>query len=501
MTYVRVRFAILILALAACCQPGLADDPAAGRKPPEEQAAVSRGLPAEVATAHTMTLEGEKITFTARAGAIRLRDAQSDAPQADVAYVSYERTGVDAPTRPVAFIFNGGPGAASVWLGLGAISPWRLRAAPDALSPSLPPITVENAESWLPFVDLVFIDPPGTGFSRILSDSEDLKKRLFSVQGDADALAVVVRKWLTARGRLASPRFLVGESYGGLRAAKLLRVLRERENLGVSGVVMISPALDFSWLRGARNPLSPAVYLPSFAAIARGAKDRAGVADVERYAGGDYVTDLLKGFRDAQALARMSPSVARFTGLDEKLVFRLGGRIDTKTFSRERGRATQQVLSAYDGMIAGYDPEPYAPESDWADPVLDVLRTPLGAAMTQLTIEKLKWPVGDSRYMVLNEQVAHQWDYGRNGRANAEALSDLRDALALDPHLKIQIVHGVADLVTPYFATQLMLDQLPNFGDPARVALAVIAGGHMPYIHDDARGALRDVAQRVISGK
>ncbi len=496
-----LRQLIIVVVVALCHFPAacLADDAAAARKAAEDLG--GRALPAEAMTNHTLTIGGEKIAFTARAGAIRLRDAQSDAPQADVAYVSYERNGVDASTRPVVFLFNGGPGAASAWLGLGAVSPWRLRVTPETLSPSAPPAVVDNMESWLPFADLVFIDPPGTGFSKLLSDSEDLKKRFYSVQGDADALAVALRKWLTARGRLASPKFLVGESYGGFRVSKIVRALRERESVGVEGLFLISPALDFTWLSGPRNPLSYIAYLPSFAAVARGATDRAALQDVESYASGDYAADLLRGLRDPQALARLADNVSRFTGLDRALVGRLGGRIDSKTFSRERVRDAQRVSSLYDGEITGHDPTPFAPQSDWADPILDSLRAPLGAAMIRLTSEKLNWPVGDARYVVLNGQVNHLWDFGREGRATAEAVTDLRDALALDPHLRLVVVHGLADLVTPYFASKLLLDQLPPLGDASRASLVVLPGGHMPYFfHEDSRRALRDAARKAIEG-
>ena len=194
-------FVFAVLACVALA-PSHAAEVSAAKKASEEQTAQALGLPAEVATKHVITLAGEKLAFTARAGAVRLSDAQSGAPRADVAFVSYERADGDPLTRPVAFVFNGGPGAGSAWLGLGALSPWRIRLDGDSFSPSTPPLVVDNAESWLGFVDLVFVDPPGTGFSKFLNENEETKKHFFSVQGDVDALAVVVRKWLTAHRRL-----------------------------------------------------------------------------------------------------------------------------------------------------------------------------------------------------------------------------------------------------------------------------------------------------------
>ncbi len=455
----------------------------------------TRGLPVEAVTSHTLTIDGEKITFTARAGALRLRDAQTEAPQADVAFVSYERGGVDAATRPVAFVFNGGPGAGSAWLQLGALSPFRLRITRETLSPSAPPIIVDNAESWIAFTDLVFVDPPGTGFSKILAEGDDVRKRFFSVDGDADALAVVIRKWLTARGRLSSPKFLVGESYGGFRCVKLLDALRAHENIGVNGLFLVSPVLDFNVITSDRHPLRYATLLPSFAAISRNTGSRAALKDAEAYAATDYVTDYLKGTKDEEAISRMSARVADLIGLDRRLVARLGARIDPKTFARERTSDPTRVLSVYDGDISGFNPDPFSPNPDWADPVLESWRTPLGAAMTRLTVEKLAWPVADARYVVLNGDIAHRWDFGHGGRASAEVLSDLRSALALDPAMRALVVHGLYDLVTPYFATKLLLDQLPAYGAPDRVSLLALRGGHMPYLDEESRKAMRDAAK------
>lgn len=488
----------LALAASLILAPHVAAGPAAPKKESEEQ--IGAGLPPEVVTRHSLTLAGEKIAFSARAGAVRLKDAQTGAPRADVAFVSYERADADPSTRPVAFVFNGGPGAASAWLGLGGLSPWRL-ALSGGLSPSAPPLVTENAESWLGFADLVFIDPPGTGYSKFLAEGDELRKHFFSTQGDAEALAVVVRKWLAAHRRSASPKYLVGESYGGFRVVKLARALRERESVGVDGLVLISPVLDFTWLEGSRNLLSYAAYLPSFAAVARAARDRAALVDVEGYASGEFVADLLKGVQDRDAMARLAANVTRLTGLDRQTVERVGGRVDVRTFLRDRRRGAQQVLSAYDGDVAGFDPTPHSRDRDWADPVLDALRVPLGAAMSRVVSEKLEWPIGDARYEILNERVAHDWDYGRGGRVNAEAVSDLRQTLALDARLKVLVTHGLTDLVTPYFATKLLLEQLPAFGEASRVRFVATPGGHMFYIRDDARKLLRDAARATIEGR
>jgi carboxypeptidase C (cathepsin A) len=460
--------------------------------------AASKALPGPATTDHRIDLPGRSLAFTATAGAIRLSDAEKDTPQADVAYVAFILKGAEASHRPVTFAINGGPGASSAWLNLGALGPWRL----PIKDPSAPPLTVDNAETWLDFTDLVFIDPPGTGYSRFLGKSDDGRRRFYSISGDIEALAVVIRKWLVANGRLASPKFIVGESYGGFRAPKLARRLADIEGIGVSGLILISPVLDFGWFEGEHNPMTYVTRLPSQAAAARGrtnADGRAGLADVEAYAAGPYLVDLLRGKRDSAALARISEKVASFTKLDPALVKKFGGRIDIETFSRERMRAEGLVSSPYDAKITGLDPEPYAATSNAPDPVLDAVKPQLASAMADLTTNRLRWPV-EGRYEILNNRVNRAWDWG-SGRSRPEALGDLKYVLALDRDLRAQVVHGVTDLVTPYFGSKLLIEQVPPLGDPSRLRLDVVPGGHMFYFEDASRASLREGARRLIESK
>jgi len=499
---------LAVLALVVPCS-ALAQSPHGaadvGREPsrPAEHATPSSppdSLPAAVTTSHKIDLQGRTLEFDAIAGAIPLLDAQSGKREAEVAFVAFLLKGQAPAERPVTFAINGGPGAGSAWLDLGAMGPWRLPL--ETLSPSKPPHTIDNAETWLDFTDLVFIDPPGTGYSRLTGKGDEQRRRFFSIDGDIEALAIVLRKWLQAHGRLTSPKFLVGESYGGFRGPKLARRLQDHEGIGLQGLVLVSPVLDFGWLDGANNPLPFVTRLPSQAAVARGVEPRQGraaAAEVEAYAAGAYLADLLRGERDLAALDRIAEKVARFIGLDAGLVRKLGGRVDLATFARERDRASGKVASVYDGRVSGFDAAPLSARGDYADPVLDAAKTMLATAMAEVTASRLGWKI-EARYEILNEDVNRHWDWG-GGRCRAEALSDLKRVLALDPDFKILVAHGTTDLVTPYFATKLLLDQVPAFGDPDRLRLEVYGGGHMFYFDAKARAALRDDARRLIVGK
>jgi carboxypeptidase C (cathepsin A) len=461
----------------------------------------SRRLPADSVTQQTLALTGRTLSFKATAGVIKLSDGKGG-ELADVAYVAYQLDGAPAQSRPVTFVFNGGPGAASVWLDLGALGPWRAPMKDGTVAPSTVLTLLDNDDTWLDFTDLVFIDPPGTGYSQIVAAGDDARKRLWSVEGDIDALTVVVRRWLAANERLASPKFIVGESYGGFRGPRLAKTLATEQGVGISGLVLISPVLDFSGFGGVNQPFTAAILLPSYAAAARekkGPVTREQLADAEQYAQGDYILDYLRGPRDAAAVARMVDRVTALTGLDAALVRRLGGRIDKDAFLREFDRAHGKVGAVYDATLGVYDPSPMASESHWLDPILDGYIAPLTSAMVDLYERRLGWKI-DNKYETLSRAVNNAWDWGR-GLNPPDATKDLRDMLALDPNFRVLVTGGLTDVQVPYLGSKLMLDQIPDFGAPGRLALHIYDGGHMHYMRDAARKALREDGRRLIEGK
>jgi carboxypeptidase C (cathepsin A) len=410
-------------------------------------------LPADSTTEHrlefpgTGDLPGRTLAFKATAGGIPLNDAETGNLQAEIAFIAFVNG--DAG-RPVTFLFNGGPGAASAYLDIGAVGPWRVPL--DNLSPSATPALVPNAETWL----------------------------------------VVIRKWLERNGRQSSVKFVVGESYGGFRVPKVARAL-VGQGVGVRGLVMISPVLDFASFNPARhNPMGFVTRLPSMAATVMEATapfDRNALRDVEAYAAGDYLRDLMRGERDAEAIARMTPRVAAYTGLDPAEVKMLAARIDMRTFQRELKRGRGLVASAYDPTVTAFDPAPHAAQSYFSDPVLDAIGPPITGAMTALYQGPLKWRV-DQPYRLLNQEVNGQWNWGR-GRSGPEVVDDLRNAIAADRDLQALVAHGASDLVTPYFGSQIILHQLPVFGSADRLKLTVYGGGHMFYTRDASRRAFR----------
>ena len=514
-TYVAVALLALSLATAAWAddeqpqsQPAATATPspsgqkggggrgnAAGGNANAPQAAEQHRLPPDATTKQTLVLPGRPLAFSATAGSIRLFDDKGE-PQADIAYTSYQLDVSDKASRPVTFLFNGGPGASSAWLQLGNAGPWRLSITGDGAVSSASPELLPNAETWLDFTDLVFIDPVGTGYSRFVATGDDVRKRFFSVDGDVSSIALVIRRWLEKHDRLQSPKFVAGESYGGIRGPKIVHNLQTQQGVGVRGLILVSPLLDFRDYSGT-SILQYVASLPTMAAVAREAKGPVthnDLAEVERYARGEFLTDLLKGQADTEATTRLADKFATLTGVDQVVSRRLGGRFEVGEFRREFDRRNGKVTGRYDASVEGFDPYPDSSYFHFGDPSGDSLLAPLTSAAVDLTTRKLNWRP-DGSYQLLSDSVNRAWDFGRGP---AESVTQLRQMLALDPKLKLLIGHGLFDLATPYFGTRIALDQLPAFASSARVKLVVYPGGHMFYSREPARQAFRSEVEKVM---
>src|ERR1041385_8701626 len=311
----RLLAALLAGALAlSLAAPSFAEQARRPSESAKEQSTEANRLPADVTTDQVVELPDRTLRFKATAGSIPINNGEGKL-QAEIAYIAYLRSdaGVD---RSLTFVFNGGPGASSAYMQLGAAGPWRPPL--DKVTPSTTPALVPNTDTWLDFTDLVFVDPVGTGYSRFINTSDDVRKHFWSVDGDIDVLATFMRKWIEKQGRQTSRTFIAGESYGGFRAPKLAGKLNE-QGVGVSGLIMVSAVLDFGWRgNGRHSPFAWVVRLPSMAAAAREDKapfDREALREVERYAAGEYMQDLLRGERDTAAVERITARIAPVTGL------------------------------------------------------------------------------------------------------------------------------------------------------------------------------------------
>ncbi|GGB40721.1 carboxypeptidase-like protein [Sphingomonas metalli] len=453
-------------------------------------------LPADRSITQTATIGGRTLGYRATVGKIAVRDDKGK-EIGQVVYTAYTVPGRD-PSRPVTFAFNGGPGAASVYLNLGAVGPKRVQFGAQGDAPSDAPIARDNPNSWLEFTDLVFIDPIGTGFSRSLVDADETKKAFYANDPDIRYLSKVVYDWLVREERLRSPKYIMGESYGGYRVPRIAYELQSQIGVGVNGLILVSPYLDPASGDDATalSPLPWMIDLPSMAAAnleRQGRLTPAAMAEVEAYTRGDYTRDLLRGRADAEAVKRIVDNVTRLTGLDPALVQRMGGRVDSRTYLREIHRQDGTIGSIYDSNVTAFDPFPWSPRQESNDPILDALIAPTTSAMVDFVTREVGWKT-DARYNALSYAVNAAWDRGKPADT---PVSDLRKAIANDPKMKVLIVHGWDDLSCPYFASRLIVDQMPSFGVAERVQLRVYPGGHMFYSRNDSGAAFKADAARL----
>jgi len=482
-----------------------ADDQTASHQPS------NRELPARVATHHTMMLGDHRLDYDATAETLPVTDAKG-AVTASIFTVAYVADGKAGPPngsnggeRPVSFVFNGGPGAASVFLHLGALGPQILETPPNGAVPAPPFHLIDNPATWLGFTDLVFVDPVGTGFSRGKGKEENPDKAFWDVRADIASLGSVVRLWLTRNQRWAAPVYLVGESYGGFRAAAMAQSLPHDVDVVVKGLVLISPALDLSALhQSERDLLAAAFVLPSYAATVAAYDGPApiGPAEAEQFALADYLVGLAALNGQPSAADPFITRVAQIAGVPADIVRRYRGRIPRHVFAREVRRNKGEVVSLYDSTIS----RPAGPDGGEgaSDPVLPPAVAAYGTAFNAYLAGTLGVHT-DQPYRVLPRDISQQWNWQGERQHGSEglAMSSLETALLEHPATKLMVVNGRYDLVTPYLSSRWLVDQLeiPTSARSA-IQLRVYDGGHMVYMKPEARSLLaRDAAELYGAGE
>jgi carboxypeptidase C (cathepsin A) len=486
---------------AASAKPAADAKPAAESKPAMTpgMSTTEPPLPGDAHVEQTIQMDGKTLHYTATVGTLAVRDSKG-ALSGEVVYTAYTMEGKD---RPVTFAFNGGPGAASVYLNLGAIGPKRVAFGAEGDSPSDPAVLKDNPGTWLDFTDIVFIDPIGTGFSRSLVSPEESKKQFYGPDQDIEYLSKCVYDWLVKNDRLLSRKYIVGESYGGYRGPRLTAYLQSEIGVAMNGLVLVSPALAPQSGSPDISPIPWMLTLPSIVAAnyeRQGKLTNENMAAVIDYTRGEYAEDLLKGNSDPAATPRLVKKVTELTGLDSTFVKQSGGRLETQAFLREEFRETGKLGSRYDPNVTAYDPFPYNPTQETNDPILLSIIAPTTTAMVNFVTQTVGWKT-DARYNALSDAVARAWDRSsRNGAFSGSAsATDLRVAVATDPKLRVVIAHGWADLSCPFMGSVLTVSQIPIMGDPTRVQVHEYPGGHMYYARLSSSLALRKDVMEMVS--
>jgi len=452
-------------------------------------------FPADRTIHQSISLDGRELKYDATVGSLPVLDEKGKTI-ASVMFTAYTVPGLK---RPVTFALNGGPGAASVFLNLGAIGPKRVQFGSEGDSPSDPAIPRDNPGTWLDFTDLVFIDPVGTGFSYARVPQDQAKKYFYNPRSDVEYLSRIIFDWLVKNERLTSRKYLVAESYGGFRGPRIVQYLQTRLGVAMNGEVLVSPYLD----PGASNnadlsPLPWMLTLPSIAAAnleREGRLTDAAMAKVVDYTRTEYVQDLLKGRSDTEALERIVKRVTELTGLDPNFVRRSGGRLETQAYLREVYRSEGKLGSRYDSNVTSYDPFPFSPTQRNNDPILDSVIAPTTTAMVDFITRTVGWKYS-GRFNALSYEVNNLWTDSPDNEKSQYGLergsvTELRESLAIDPKMHVLIAHGWDDLSCPFMASVLIVDQMPVMGHMERIQVKEYPGGHMFYSRPESQAALK----------
>jgi carboxypeptidase C (cathepsin A) len=479
------RLALTIV--LACALGSAAAQEKAGGEPRDAKSAglgVLRLLPPDAVTEHSIEIGKAKLAYTATAGTFTFYDQSGD-QSAAAFYTAYVAKGTQ-PNRPLTFVFNGGPGAASAFLHLGLVGPRILDLGPDSHDAARAELR-DNPDTWLAFTDLVLIDPIGTGWSRAVKPDD--AKHFWNIGSDAGAMAKAIALYVSHSNRAASPKYLFGESYGGFRAAKTARALQRDQGIAISGIVMLSPLLE-GWLTFGddEQPLRAALQLPSLAAAElerKNAFSREALAEVEKFALTDYLVTLAGRPPQGDAAKNFYQKVAQISGLPVETISKSRGFIPG--FVKSLRAADGKVVSRYDATFAVDDPYPESRSGNGSDPILDSVTRAYGGAMASYARNELGFKT-DMTYALLAGDVTNGWDW-KGGRTQASSEDDLRTLLAYGPSFRLLIAHGYSDMVTPYAMTRYVLDHMPPANPPERVALKLYRGGHMIYLDPQSRKA------------
>jgi carboxypeptidase C (cathepsin A) len=479
--------------------------------------------PQKVITHGSVTVEGNKIDYEAVAGTIILKDS-INRPTCSMFYVAYFKSGVnDESERPVMFLYNGGPGAATIWLHMAAWGP-RLAPLNDTARVSAPYKTVNNDYSLLDASDLVFIDAPGTGFSRVLTKDRGgagEPSGFYGIDQDAEAFSEFIMDFLSTYKRWDSPKYLFGESYGTMRSAAVSYVLEMKDNIDLNGIIMLSQVLSYgnSTDNSTENPSNDMGYicaLPTYAATAwyqnklpnRPKELEPFLKEVEDYAMNEYALALIKGSAlDTATFNQVAEKLHQYTGLPIENIKKTNLRITNYDFEKTLLENDSKVTGRYDSRFKGFTMDPLN-EYPLYDPQDAAITPVVVATLNNYLRSTLNFGEG-MVYKPEPDEVYNQWDNGHravqqafgatNDRIFANVLPDLAMAMIHNPKLKVMLNMGYFDLATPFMEGVYEMHHLPMPNALQKnISYAFYKSGHMVYVHPESHKKLHDNVAKFI---
>lgn len=460
---------------------------------------------------HEIQVDGKRVAYTATAGTVLMRD-EEDKAIAEVGYTAYVRNGSDPATRPIMFAWNGGPGSASLWLHMGVLGPQLTVVEDLEVNGSGPFRRVDNPYSIIDKSDLVMLDPVGTGYSRPVGDAEG--EDFWGVDNDIKSVSDFIVQYVTTHHRWASPKFILGESYGGMRAGGVSYDLLTRYNMALNGVVLVSPYMDVAGGGGvgvANLAVGYAMTLSGYAAAAwfhdaletRPSDFQAFLDEVDDFAVAEYLPVLVKGDRASDEERRaLAEKLGRYTGTSADYWLAANLRVREDQFVQELLRNRGQLAGRIDSRFVGYTTNALA-ESMPFDPYGSAVGPAFVATFNDYYERDLG--VDMNRPYVVSGKLYQDWDRshmqpGSEWRSPvADTGIDLAHAIIRNPDMKVLVQQGYFDLATPFRATEYFIDQMP-LPDPLRanVHIEYYEAGHMMYVHPPSLVKFREDLARFV---
>jgi carboxypeptidase C (cathepsin A) len=472
-----------LFTITSVAQAADAPKPAA----PPEHAAVGDA----VSTHHDVTIGGRTIAYTATAGTIEIK-SDKGAPEARIFYIAYTQDGADPVHRPVTFLYNGGPGCASVPLDMGALGPRRV-LFPNAGHNVGPPYQLVNNEySLLDKSDLVFIDAPGTGYSHLLPKVDP--KSIYGIDQDAAAFGAFIYQYVTRNDRWNSPKFLLGESYGTPRSAVLVNYLQSNNSMAFNGVILLSSVLDFDTIApGPGNDIAYVTYLPTEAAVNwyhsnspnKGSLQSV-VGEARAFANGPYASALIQGDRLSRAqFGQIASQLSHLIGLNTGYIEKADLRVLPQRYEKELLIESGQSTGRLDARYVGYDLDPLGDSADY-DPADAATDPGFQASFLSYVRNDLGWK-SEETYNECTGDIFGLWDFTRKGTfpwIAPTTSNDLQQAMIQNPHLRVFVGAGYFDMATPFGAAEWTFSHL-ELPQALRdhVSFGYYESGHMVYLH------------------
>jgi carboxypeptidase C (cathepsin A) len=484
----KTYFYMMILLLTLCGTATGQDPDAAEEQVEEEPKAES------VTTQHSVRIGGSTIRYAATAGLALIRN-DDDEPTGLFGYTAYIREGVDdSSKRPIMFAYNGGPGSASIWLHMGVLGPRRIPVVDTEVTGPAPFGAINNEFSILDVADLVMMDPVGTGYAKPAGKGSG--EDFWGVDPDIEAASQFIARFITDNNRWNSPKFVLGESYGGIRTGGVAHKLLTEYGIGLNGVILVSPFMDAAAARDRfAIDLPHALYLPTLAATAwyHDALDERPddlvtfVREVEEFALNEYSPALMKGSKlPAGERANLLTELSKYTGLSERYWDHSNLRVSHFHFTQELLRDQDITVGRVDSRFKGRSINRVGARMEY-----DPFGTGVGPAFTAGFMHYYTNDLGfkQDRDYVVSGGLYEDWDWLHTLPSGQETLItntavDLAITMTLYPHMKVLIQQGYFDLATPHFVLDYVLSHMDLDAEQrARIRVEMYEAGHMMYVH------------------